>query len=61
MKLHISEKLYAEIEELGDLDFTLLKQIEEFFTNYQKVRNIEVTVLSREGAESARQKIDEAA
>ena len=53
--------LYAEIEELGDLDFTLLKQIEEFFTNYQKVRNIEVTVLSREGAESARQKIDEAA
>ena len=34
--------LYAEIEELGDLDSTLLKQIEEFFTNYQKVRNIEV-------------------
>ena len=53
--------LYARIEELGDLDSTLLKQIEEFFTNYQKVRNIEVTVLSREGAESARQKIEEAA
>jgi len=53
--------LYAEIKDLGDLDFTLLKQIEAFFTNYQKVRNIEVTVLSREGAESARQKIDEAA
>ncbi len=53
--------LYAEIKEIDDLDSTLLKQIEEFFTNYQKVRNIKFTVLSREGADSALQKIDEAA
>jgi inorganic pyrophosphatase len=52
---------YGQVRELGDLDPTLLKQIEEFFTNYQKVRNIEFTILAREGAQSALEKIDEAA
>ena len=52
---------YAEVKELDDLDPTLLKQIEEFFVNYQKVRDVEFRVLAREGIKSALKSIDNAA
>jgi len=45
--------LYASVNELSDLEPAVLKQIEEFFTNYQKVRNIEFKVLERRGSRSA--------
>lgn len=45
--------LYASVKELSDLDAGVLKQIEQFFTNYQRVRNIEFTVLERGGPDSA--------
>jgi inorganic pyrophosphatase len=37
--------LYAETKSLEDLNPTILKQIEAFFVNYQKLRNITVRVL----------------
>jgi len=49
------------VKELDDLDPTLLKQIEEFFVNYQKVRDVEFRVLAREGIKSAVKSIDNAA
>lgn len=39
--------------ELSDLDQNLLKPIEAFFVNYQKVRDIEFKVLARDGAREA--------
>jgi inorganic pyrophosphatase len=45
--------LYASVKQLSDLDSGLLKQIEEFFTNYQRVRNIEFKVLQRGGPRNA--------
>jgi inorganic pyrophosphatase len=47
--------LYAGVKELSDLEPAVLKQIEAFFTNYQRVRNIEFKVLDREGSASAQQ------
>jgi Inorganic pyrophosphatase len=45
--------LYSETRTLQDLNSTVLKQIEEFFVNYQRVRNIRFTVLARKGPEEA--------
>lgn len=45
--------LYAGIEEISDLDAILLKQIEEFFVNYKKVRDISYRVVAREGSGGA--------
>jgi inorganic pyrophosphatase len=45
--------LYGSVKQLSDLDPAVLSQIEAFFTNYQKVRNIEFEVLERAGARSA--------
>jgi len=45
--------LYAEVEELSDLDATLLHQIEDFFVNYQKVRDVGYRVIGREGSRAA--------
>jgi inorganic pyrophosphatase len=45
--------LYAELKDLADLNPTVLKQIEAFFVNYQKVRDIEVNVLGRRGPDKA--------
>ncbi len=47
--------LYAGVEELSDLEPAVMKQIEAFFTNYQRVRNIEFKVLDREGSASAQE------
>ena len=40
--------LFAEVSELADLPAVLLKQVEDFLVNYQKVRDVEVTPLGRE-------------
>ena len=45
--------LYAGMNQLSDLEPAVLKQIEQFFTNYQKVRNIEFEVIERGGARAA--------
>jgi len=45
--------LYAGVHQLSDLEPTVLKQIEQFFTNYQRVRNIEFEVIDRGGSRAA--------
>lgn len=51
--------LYAGIKELSDLDTGVLTQIEAFFTNYQRVRNIEYKVLKTEGSQSAQALVEQ--
>jgi inorganic pyrophosphatase len=46
--------LYSELESLRDLNPVVLKEIEDFFVNYQRVRNVKVTILGRKGPEHAR-------
>lgn len=45
--------LYAGVHQLSDLEPAVLKQIEQFFTNYQKVRDIEFEVIDRGGSRAA--------
>lgn len=45
--------LYSGVRELSDLEAVVLQQIEDFFVNYQKVRNVEFEITGREGARSA--------
>ena len=45
--------LYGEIKTIEELNPTVLKQIEAFFTNYQKVRNIEHKIIGVEGPDRA--------
>jgi inorganic pyrophosphatase len=45
--------LYAGVNQLSDLEPAVLKQIEQFFTNYQRVRNIEFAVIDRGGSRAA--------
>ena len=45
--------LYSEIKDITEVNPTVLKQIEAFFVNYQKVREIKVTILGRRGPERA--------
>ncbi|MBV8049781.1 MAG: inorganic diphosphatase, partial [Acidobacteriaceae bacterium] len=45
--------LYSEIEKLGQLNPVVLKQIKDFFVNYQRVRDIRFTVLGEHGPERA--------
>jgi inorganic pyrophosphatase len=58
----VAEKslLYAHIAHLGDLNRALLKQVEAFFVNYQKVRNVSFTILAHAGPERALQALREA-
>jgi inorganic pyrophosphatase len=51
---------YSEVEELADLSPTMVTQIEEFFVNYQKVREIEITVLGRDSQQAARSLVEKA-
>jgi inorganic pyrophosphatase len=51
--------LYGGVNELSDLEPAVLKQIEEFFTNYQKVRDIEFKVLERRGSRNAWELVNE--
>jgi inorganic pyrophosphatase len=52
--------LYAGVKELSDLEPAVLKQIEAFFTNYQKVRDIEYEILDRGGSRVAQQLVNQA-
>ena len=45
--------LYSGVRELSDLEPAVLKQIEAFFVNYQKVRDIRYKITAREGLQSA--------
>jgi inorganic pyrophosphatase len=49
--------LYRNVIELSNLEPAVLKQMEDFFVNYQKVRDIEFVILKREAAKSARRLI----
>lgn len=45
--------LYAKVNRLSDFDPTVVRQIEEFFSNYQRIRNIEFEVIERSGPHAA--------
>ena len=45
--------LYSEIKDLAHLNPTVLKQIEAFFVNYQKVRDVRVSILNTSGPDKA--------
>jgi inorganic pyrophosphatase len=45
--------LYSDINEIDDLNATVLKQVEDFFVNYQKVRDVKVKILGHPGPERA--------
>jgi len=53
--------LYCNIEELDELNPTVLKQIKDFFVNYQRVRDVNVKILGHHGSERARQILQDAA
>jgi inorganic pyrophosphatase len=53
--------LYAGVEDISDLEPVVLKQVEDFFVNYQKVRDIEFKILARDGWRSARELVEAAA
>lgn len=44
---------YGNVRELSDLDSALVRRIEAFFVNYQKLRNVEFKILGRAGVENA--------
>jgi inorganic pyrophosphatase len=46
--------LYSEVKDLGGLSPVVLKQIEAFFVNYQKVRDVKTRILDRRGPEKAK-------
>jgi inorganic pyrophosphatase len=45
--------LYSDVKHLADLNATVLKQIQSFFVNYQKVNDVEVKILGSRGPEAA--------
>jgi inorganic pyrophosphatase len=49
--------LYSEMNSLEDLNPIVLKEIQDFFVNYQRVRGVAVTILGRKGPEQARKLI----
>lgn len=51
--------LFAGVKELSDLEPKFLEQIEDFFVNYQKVRDVEVKLMGRGNAKEARQKLEQ--
>lgn len=52
--------LFTSVKALSDLEPKVLEQIEDFFVNYQKVRNVQVKLVGRGGAAEARQKLETA-
>jgi inorganic pyrophosphatase len=52
--------LFASVHELSDVEPMVLKQIEDFFVNYQKVRDVQVTLLRREDSQGATKLLQEA-
>jgi inorganic pyrophosphatase len=53
--------LYAGVEDISDLEPVVLKQVEDFFVNYQRGRDIEFKGLARDGWRSARELVEAAA
>jgi inorganic pyrophosphatase len=53
--------LYSEITKIDQLTPVVLKQIKDFFTNYQQVRGVKFTVLGHTGPERAIEIIQRAA
>ena len=47
--------LYADVKDLAGLNGVVLQQVEEFFVNYQRVRNVKVIIHGRHGPDRARQ------
>jgi inorganic pyrophosphatase len=45
--------LYSEVASLGDINPTVLRQVEAFFVNYQKVRDIKFRIVVRRGPDRA--------
>jgi len=45
--------LYSDVTHIRDLHSATLKQITAFFVNYQKLRNVEFTVLACQGPDKA--------
>lgn len=52
--------LYSGVHEISDLEAAVLKQIEDFFVNYQKVRDIQYKITAREGSQSAGEVLESA-
>ena len=52
--------LYASVKELADVEPKVVKQIEDFFVNYQKVRDVEITLMGRGASAEAKQKLQKA-
>jgi inorganic pyrophosphatase len=52
--------VFADITEISNLPPALLKQLLEFFVNYQKARDIVFEIVSVEGAHSARKQLEAA-
>ncbi|MBV9180048.1 MAG: inorganic diphosphatase [Acidobacteria bacterium] len=53
--------LYSEVTTIDQLNPIVLKQIKDFFTNYQRVRGVEFAILGHSGPERALQNIQRAA
>jgi inorganic pyrophosphatase len=45
--------LYASVSELSELEPMILKQIEEFFVNYQKARDVEFILMGHDDSAGA--------
>jgi inorganic pyrophosphatase len=52
--------LYAGIKNLADLEPAVLKQIDDFFVNYQKVRNIDFVVTGHDDSPGAERRLKKA-
>jgi len=53
--------VYGGVRELTDLQPAHLKQIEDFFVNYQKVRDVEVDLMGRDDSPAAWKILEQAA
>ncbi len=53
--------LYSEVENLHGLNPVVLKQIKDFFVNYQRVRDVKVKILGHYGPERALEILQRAA
>jgi inorganic pyrophosphatase len=52
--------LYASVHDLSDLEPMVLKQIEDFFVNYQKVREVEFILMGHDNSAGARKLLERA-
>jgi inorganic pyrophosphatase len=52
--------IFADVNQFHDLNPFILKNIEGFFVNYQALRNVQVTVVGRQGPRRALQLVKDA-